>query len=85
MPYALALRPAAERSLNALPESVFRHVDRHIQDLAQNPRPRGTKKLAGKKNFYRIRSGDYRIVYHVEDKTKVVTVTHVAHRREVYR
>ena len=56
-----------------------------IQALAQNPRPPGCRKLTGSKNDWRIRVGDYRVVYEIADEIRVVRVNRVRHRREVYR
>jgi mRNA interferase RelE/StbE len=55
-----------------------------IESLAQNPRPPGCKKLKGYKDKWRIRIGDWRVVYIIDDETKLVSVTRIAHRREVY-
>ena len=85
MPYYVEFTRPARKELDALPNPIALQLKRHILALEETPRPRGAKKLKGFKSAYRIRSGDYRIVYSVEDKTKTVTVTHVAHRREVYR
>ncbi len=56
-----------------------------IQSLANNPRPSGCRKLVGSKNDWRIRVGDYRVVYEIADAIRVVRVNRVRHRREVYR
>ena len=61
-----------------------RVMDR-IRGLAGDPRPPGCEKLAGMANAWRIRSGNYRVVYTVDDRAQVVTITRVGHRREVYR
>ncbi len=57
---------------------------RRLEALAGNPRPAGCKKLKGYKDQWRIRVGDWRVVYIIDDATKVVSVTRIAHRREVY-
>ena len=56
-----------------------------IETLADNPRPPGTVKLTAEDNLYRVRVGDYRIVYRIEDKRLVVLIVRIGHRREVYR
>ena len=56
-----------------------------IENLADDPRPHDVKKLKGKKNFYRIRQGQYRIVYKIEDKILLILILDVAHRKEIYR
>lgn len=83
--FAIELAPAAERDLNALPKEVFRRVDTRLMALAKEPRPRGTKKLSGGESLYRLRVGHYRILYHVDENRRVVTVARVGHRRDIYR
>ncbi|MBI2846866.1 MAG: type II toxin-antitoxin system RelE/ParE family toxin [Chloroflexi bacterium] len=70
--------------MNKLPAAVHTRISRRILSLEDNPRPRGTKKLSGREE-YRLRVGDYRILYGVDDKNSVITVFAVGHRREVYR
>ena len=53
--------------------------------LADNPRPRGVEKLEGRENRYRIRVGDYRVIYEIHDEVLLVLVVRIGHRREVYR
>ena len=79
------LERAAEKDLKALPSAIFRRVIPQIRALAQNPRPPGCHKIAGSRNDWRIRIGDYRVVYEVDDKLKQVRVMRVRHRREAYR
>jgi len=62
----------------------LRRVTERIRGLAQNPRPSGSEKLSGQ-DRYRIRQGDYRIVYAIDDETRTVEVVKIGHRREVYR
>jgi mRNA interferase RelE/StbE len=76
--------PAAERELDALPSQVRQRLDKHILALADDPRPRGCKKLAGARNRYRIRVGDYRVLYAVQDDALVVLIVRVGHRGSVY-
>lgn len=85
MAYAVVLKPAAVRDLRKLPEDIRRRVAARIDDLAGDPRPVGSEALHGAADLYRVRVGDYRIVYQVESKALVVLVVHVGHRREVYR
>jgi mRNA interferase RelE/StbE len=70
--------------------SVDRRADRarimdKIHQLARNPRPHGSKKLEGLYERYRLRQGDYRILYEIRDEVLIVTVVHVGHRKDVYR
>jgi mRNA interferase RelE/StbE len=69
----------------ALPSDVLPRVDAAILALAETPRPTGTKKLRGGSGLYRIRVGDYRIVYDVNDRERVVSIATVGHRSDVYR
>lgn len=82
--YSLEIKQSAHKELDALNDAVFARIDRKILALADNPRPPGCKKLRGYKDQWRIRVGDWRVVYFIDDGTKLVTITRVAHRREVY-
>jgi mRNA interferase RelE/StbE len=77
--------PRAERDFRKLGPTVQKQLDPAIQALAENPRPPGCKKLTGEPSLWRIRSGDYRIIYQVQDQQLVVLVLKVGHRREIYR
>jgi mRNA interferase RelE/StbE len=83
--HEVLLERSAERDFKALPSEMFRRVTSQIRALAQNPRPPGCHKIAGSRNDWRIRIGDYRVIYEVDDKLKQVRVMRVRHRREVYR
>lgn len=83
--YRLALTESAVKELNRLPSSAVVRIAGRVERLADNPRPSGCKKLKGGANEWRIRIGDYRVVYIIEDNTKTVDVTRIAHRNEVYR
>ncbi|MFQ5466654.1 MAG: type II toxin-antitoxin system RelE/ParE family toxin [Kiloniellaceae bacterium] len=85
MAHAVEFTPRARRDLTALPQRERRRVDRRIQALAENPRPRGVKKLHEGEGLYRVRAGDYRILYRVESRALVVLVVRIRHRREAYR
>jgi mRNA interferase RelE/StbE len=82
--YSLEIKPSAAKELDALDDALFARVDRKILVLAENPRPPGCKKLRGYKDLWRVRVGDWRVVYVVDDAAKCVSVIRVAHRREVY-
>jgi mRNA interferase RelE/StbE len=82
--YSLQIKQSAQKELDALDKQLFARIDRKIIALAGDPRPAACKKLKGHKDYWRIRIGDYRVIYIVDDSTKTVTVTRVAHRREVY-
>jgi mRNA interferase RelE/StbE len=82
--YAVELKPPARKELESLPDSVLTRVVRKLESLANHPRPAGCKKLKGYKDQWRIRVGDWRVVYVVDDNARLVSVTRIAHRREVY-
>jgi mRNA interferase RelE/StbE len=83
--YRLFIKPSAVKEIEAIGSvSERRRIVRRIQNLADEPRPPGCEKLSGE-DKYRVRQGNYRIVYAVEDEKLVVYVVKVGHRREVYR
>jgi mRNA interferase RelE/StbE len=82
--YSLTLKPSAQKELDALADALFARIDRKIMALPNNPRPAGCKKLRGYKDLWRIRVGDWRILYRIDDSLKTVDITRVAHRKEVY-
>jgi mRNA interferase RelE/StbE len=79
------LEHAAEKDLKKLPGETFQRIITHIKSLAATPRPPGSRKITGTKNDWRIRVGDYRIIYEVDDNRRVVKVMRVRDRREAYR
>ena len=83
--YRVLLERGAENHLARLSSGIHDRVIASIQALATNPRPPGCRKLAGSKHDWRIRVGDYRVVYEIADQIRVVRVNRVRHRREVYR
>ena len=82
--YFVAIKPSAKKELEALADSVLARVVRKIGLLANSPRPPGCKKLKGHKDQWRIRVGDWRVVYAIDDADRVVRVMRIAHRSEVY-
>jgi mRNA interferase RelE/StbE len=83
--YRLEIMSAAERDLRALPPAILIRVDARIQALTENARPRGVERIQASSGGLRLRVGDYRILYHVDDAQQVVTIARVRHRRDVYR
>jgi mRNA interferase RelE/StbE len=83
--YNVLLERAAVRDLNRLAPDVHDRIVEALQKLARNPRPPGCRKLAGTRNDWRIRVGDYRVIYEIADAVREVRVNRVRHRREVYR
>lgn len=85
MAYDLVLSPLAERQFRKLTRFIQKRLRPHIDALALDPRPVGTVKVAGEPHLYRIRVGDYRVVYYIWDSEKHILIAKIAHRREVYR
>lgn len=83
--YTVTFARSARKELEHLPNHFADRILQRIEALAQNPRPSGVVKLQGNKNFWRLRVGDYRVVYSIDDSAKAVDVSVVRHRREVYR
>ena len=82
--YRVALTTSTEKELHRLPAKVIARIVPRLERLASTPRPPGCKKLRGGDKEWRIRVGDYRIVYVIDDTSRTVDVTRIAHRREVY-
>jgi len=83
--YVVLLEASAERDLALLDAPVFGRIVQHIRGLRVDPRPVGCRKLYGGESEWRIRVGDYRVVYEIDDRRREVRVLRVRHRREVYR
>ena len=83
--YTVILTAQAEKDLKKLSRIVLERIANSLRTLQENPRPMGVKKLQGEKDAYRVRAGDYRIVYRIVDQEVLVVVIKIAHRREVYR
>lgn len=85
MPYHVEFLGSAARELASLPKSRQRNLARYIGNLGENPFPPGAKKLESEDKLYRLRSGDYRIIYEADEDAKTVTIIKVGHRRDIYR
>jgi mRNA interferase RelE/StbE len=83
-PYLVTFAASARKELTGLPPDVIARLLPKIRELAGNPRPPGCKKLHGYRNSWRIRAGNYRVVYAIDDTGKSVDITRIAHRKEVY-
>ncbi len=81
--YAVEVKASARKELESLPDQALARGVSKIESLGQNPRPAGCKKLKGYKDKWRIRV-DWRVVYIIDDRVKLASVTGFAHRREVY-
>ncbi|MBN3897748.1 MAG: type II toxin-antitoxin system RelE/ParE family toxin [Nostoc sp. NOS(2021)] len=85
MSYEVKFSRGAKKQFRKLPIDVQQRIQTNINDLAIEPRPNGVKKLQGDDNSYRVRVGDYRVVYEVDDDVLIVTVIKVGHRSEIYK
>ena len=85
MAYQVFLRPAAKRDWKKLPGHVLSRIEQALLTLKENPRPHGVAKLAGMHDRWRIRIGDYRVIYQIDDTLQEVTILRIAHRRDAYR
>ena len=89
MPYSIELTPAAEKALLKLAKknrTLMARMDRAILSLTDNPTPSNSKHLVGEiANLYRLRVGDYRVIYQVDGGKLIILVIHVGHRKDVYR
>ncbi len=82
--YKVAVKKSAAKELEDIPKKDLRKIVKRIQSLVENPRPTGSQKLSGQEQ-YRIRQGDYRIIYSVDDEDSIVDIIKIGHRREIYR
>ncbi len=82
--HKIELRRKAQRALDRLPKNDFNTVLGTVKDLAKTPRPKGVEKIKSA-GLWRVRQGDYRIVYSIDDDKKIVTILRIGHRREIYR
>ncbi|MGA9996313.1 MAG: type II toxin-antitoxin system RelE/ParE family toxin [Pyrinomonadaceae bacterium] len=85
MAYSILFAPAANRQFRKLTLQVQKRLKPHIDALADNPRPSGVVKLKGPEELYRIRVGDYRIIYEIKDIGLIILVVKIGDRRDVYK
>jgi len=83
--YRVIVLRSAEKDLKRLSSEIRARVANALRSLAENPRPPGSRKLAGTDGDWRIRVGDYRIVYEIADEIRIVRINRVRHRSDVYR
>jgi mRNA interferase RelE/StbE len=83
--YNIVFKPSVEKDLRSLPASVAQRAFERVAALQNDPFPRGSLKLAGAEQLYRIRVSDYRIIYSVDKNSRQVMIYYVRHRRDVYR
>jgi mRNA interferase RelE/StbE len=82
--YKILAKESAAKELEAIPKKHVKQIIKKIQSLADNPRPRGVQKLSAQER-YRIRQGDYRIVFSIQDEDLTVHIYKIGHRRDIYR
>jgi mRNA interferase RelE/StbE len=85
MSYHIAIANSAKRDMRRLDSSLQQRVAIRLQVLRNNPRPSGVKKSRDRENEWRIRVGDYRIIYEIDDDERLIVILRIKHRREAYR
>ncbi len=85
MAYRIEFTPRADRQFRGLERSLQIRLGRRIDSLGENPRPQGIKKLSGEEDMYRLRVGDYRIIFQIREKSLLVLIVRIGHRSDVYR
>ena len=83
--YNIKFKPSVHKDLRRLPKAIVSRVVKRIEDLESEPFPHQSVKLSGTERLYRIRVGDYRIVYEVDTQVRQITIHYIRHRRQVYR
>ena len=83
--YEVEFKASAAKEFRKLPPDTKARIRKAIGALQADPRPAGVKKLAGETNLYRIRIGEFRVIYEIDDEAKILVVTRVRHRRDVYQ
>ncbi len=83
--YSIEVTRSAQKDIRKLPKHIIGALDKIMRGLAKNPRPNGCKKLRGTSDHYRLRYGNYRVVYEIIDKKLVIIVVNISHRKDVYR
>jgi mRNA interferase RelE/StbE len=84
-PYSLIFKKSVEKDLRKIPKDIIPDIFEHIEKLVKEPVPNDSNKLAGSEHLYRIRVGDYRVIYHVFHESREVTVMYIRHRSVAYR
>jgi len=82
--YKITIKKSAAKELEDIPQKDLRKIIKRIRSLARDPKPYSSQKLSGQER-YRVRQGDYRIVYSIEDKDSLIDIVKIGHRREIYR
>lgn len=82
--YSITFARSARKELEDLPNSLIKRIFTKIESLADKPRPNRCRKLQGFKNLWRIRIGDYRVIYSIDDSSETIDIVAIRHRREAY-
>jgi mRNA interferase RelE/StbE len=85
MSYQIEITPAAQRNIKKLPKNIQQQIIEKLEELVLEPRPMGVVKLAAKEDLYRLRMGNYRIIYRIQDPVLSILITKIGHRRDIYR
>jgi mRNA interferase RelE/StbE len=83
--YKTILKPSIQKDLRGIPKHLVSAIWASVEALSAEPLPRGVEKLTRSQGLYRIRVGDYRIIYSIDHESHIVLVQHIRHRREAYR
>jgi len=83
--HTIEFASSAAREFRALHATLKRRIAQAIDRLAQDPRPKDVRKLKGREQLYRLRVGAYRVIYEIDDRARLVRITHIRHRQEAYR
>ncbi len=84
MSYSIQILRRAQKELAQLPKQEYERIKEAVQNLSQDARPSGCKKLTGREGW-RLRVGDYRVLYEIDDAQNKLTILHIGHRRDVYK
>jgi len=85
MPFRIEWKKSTRKDLRKLPSGAMNKIIAEVEDLAENPFPHGVEKLGGSEHAYRIRIGDYRVIFEVVKELNLVEIQRVRHRKDVYR
>ena len=85
MSYQIQIKRSAQKELEALPKREQRRIIRALEALSEKPRPSGVRKIVGAEDLYRLRVGDYRVVYQIKEQILTIWVIRIGHRRDIYR
>lgn len=83
--YSLTFKPSVEKDLRRIPKSLHERIFASLEGLKTNPFPKQSLKLSGAEKLYRLRVGDYRVIYEIDTQAQRITIHYIRHRRDVYR